>query len=93
MLSCENLKIKEIINRQICLNYDNEDSFFCSIRDILGMYDLPSIIELQNQIPTKISWKKLIRKEVGNFWLKRLQDEAANKSTLKYLAIKHLEIV
>ena len=56
--------IKEIINRQISVNYD-EDSFFCNIRDILILYDdLPSITDLQANLPSKISWKKLVRKEV-----------------------------
>ena len=40
----------------------------------------------------KISWKKLVRKEVEEFWLKRLQNNATAKTTLKYLAIKHLEV-
>jgi hypothetical protein len=56
--------IKEIINRQISVNYD-EDSFFCNIRDILILYDdLPSITDLQANLPSKVSWKKLVRKEV-----------------------------
>ena len=64
MLASDNSKIKEIINRQISVNYDNEDSFFFSIRDILILYDLPSITDLQANLPSKISWKKLVRKEV-----------------------------
>ena len=48
----------------ISVNYDNEDSFFCSIRDILILYDLSSITDLQANLPSKISWKKLVRKEV-----------------------------
>jgi hypothetical protein len=48
----------------ISVNYDNEDSFFCSIRDILVLYDLSSITDLQANLPSKISWKKLVRKEV-----------------------------
>ena len=56
--------IKEIINRQISVNYD-EDSFFCNIRDILILYDvLPSITDLQANLPSQISRKKLVRKEV-----------------------------
>ena len=82
----------KIINRQISVNYDNEDSFFCNIRDILILYDLPSITVLQAKLPLKIRWKKLVRKEVEQFWLKRLQNDATAKATLKYLAIKHLEI-
>ena len=64
MLASDNSKIKEIINRQISVNYDNEDIFFCNIRDILILYDLPSITDLQANLPSKISWKKLVRKEV-----------------------------
>ena len=92
MLASDNSKIKEIINRQISVNYDNEDSFCCNIRDILILYDLPSITDLQANLPLKIRWKKLVRKEVEKFWLKRLQNDATAKTTLKYLAIKHLEI-
>ena len=62
MLASDNLKIKEIINRQISVNYD-EDSFFCNIRDILILYDLTSITDLQANLPSEMSWKKL-RKEV-----------------------------
>ena len=63
MLASDNSKIKEIINRQISVNYD-EDSFFCNIRDILILYDLPSITDLQANLPSKIRWKKLVRKKV-----------------------------
>ena len=63
MLASDNSKVKEIINRQISVNY-NEDSFFSNIRDILILYDLPSITDLQANLPSKISWKKLVRKEV-----------------------------
>jgi hypothetical protein len=58
----------------------------------LILYDLSSITELQANLPLKISWKKLVRKEVEKFWLKRLQNDATAKTTLKYLAIKHLEV-
>jgi hypothetical protein len=65
----------------------NNSSFFCNIRDILILYDLPSITELLANLPLKISWKKLVRREVEKFWLKRLQNDATAKTTLKYLAI------
>ena len=83
MLASDNSKIKEMINSQISVSYDNEDSFFCNIRDILILYDLPSITDLQAKLPLKISWKKLVRKEVDTFWLKRLQNDA----TANYLKI------
>jgi hypothetical protein len=92
MPASDNSKIKEIINREISLSYDNEDSFFGSIRDILMLFDVPSITDLQANLPSKISWRKLVRKEVDKLWLKRLQNDATAKTTLIYLAIKHLEV-
>jgi hypothetical protein len=68
MLASDNTKIKEIINKQIRVNYDNEDSFFCSIRDILILYDLPSItskITIKNQLEKtckKRGWTSLVEK-------------------------------
>jgi hypothetical protein len=61
MLASDNSKIKEIINRQISVSYDNEDSFFCSIRDILILFDVPSITDLRANLPSKIGWRKLVR--------------------------------
>jgi hypothetical protein len=37
LLACENNKIHEIIIRQISVNYDNKNSFFTNIRDVLYM--------------------------------------------------------
>jgi hypothetical protein len=68
MLASDNSKIKEIINKQIRVNYDNEDSFFCNIRDILILYDLPSItskITIKNQLEKtckKRGWTILVEK-------------------------------
>ena len=36
----------------ISVNYDNEDRFFGNIRDILILYDLPSITDLQANLPS-----------------------------------------
>ena len=82
MLASDNSKIKEIINRQNSVSYDNADSFFCSIRDILILFDVPSITDLQANLPSKISWRKLARNEVDKLWLKRLQNDATVKTTL-----------
>ena len=82
MLASDNSKIKEIINRQNSVSYDNADSFFCSIRDILILFDVPSITDLQANLPSKISWRKLVRNEVDKLWLKRLQNDATVKTTL-----------
>jgi hypothetical protein len=45
LLSCHNGRIKEVVSRQISVNYDNTKSFFCHIRKILEIYELPKIHE------------------------------------------------
>ena len=38
LLSAENVKLKRIIERQLCVNFDNKDSFFYCIVEVLSMY-------------------------------------------------------
>ena len=92
LLSCENTRITEIINRQIAVNYDNENSYFCTIREILCQYNLPLISQLQNNLPSKYKWKLLINKSIKEYWTKILKIEATHKTTLKFLAIEHLQM-
>jgi hypothetical protein len=37
----------------ISVNYDNTKSFFCNIRKILEIYELPNIHELKSNLPPK----------------------------------------
>jgi hypothetical protein len=46
----------------ISVNYDNEDSFFWSIRDILVLYDLPSITDLQANLAIENQLEKTCKK-------------------------------
>jgi hypothetical protein len=43
--------IKEVMDRQICTNYDNKQSFFCKVLELIQMYDMPSIQALKNSLP------------------------------------------
>ena len=62
LLSCHNGKIKEVVSRQISVNYDNTKSFFCNIyrRKILEIYELPKIHELQSNLAPKPKGKNLV---------------------------------
>ncbi|CAC5415200.1 unnamed protein product [Mytilus coruscus] len=53
IISCDNNKIKDVMNRQIATNYDNKKSFFSKILNILELDDLPFINFLQKNIPKK----------------------------------------
>jgi hypothetical protein len=91
-LSCNNERIKEVMDRQICTNYDNKQSFFCKVLELIQMYDMPSIQALKNSLPKKVHWKREVNNKINNFWTQKLVEEASSKSSLKYLNIKNLEI-
>lgn len=92
LLACENNKIHEIKVRQISVNYDKKNSFFTNIGDVLCMYELPTISELQHKLLCKLVWKQEIKKQIHNYWTKRLIDEAGTKSSLTFLEINNLKI-
>ncbi|CAC5422924.1 unnamed protein product [Mytilus coruscus] len=87
IVSCDNSKIKDVMNRQIATNYDNKKSFFSRILNILEMYDLPSINYLQKNLPKRDIWKEETKKKVNQYWNAQLKSEALDKTSLKKMNI------
>ena len=92
IITCDNTKIKDVMNRQIATNFDNKKSFFSKILNILELYSLPSINILQNSTPKKNAWKEEINRQIHKFWNDKLKSDAFNKTSLKYVCIDNLEI-
>jgi hypothetical protein len=80
------------MDRQICTNYDNKQSFFCKVLELIQMYNMPSIQALKNSLPKKVHWKREVNKKIDNFWTQKLVEEVSSKSSMKHLNIKNLEI-
>lgn len=57
----------------------------------LQQYQLPNISELQNQLPTKQAWKKMVNLKITTYWNQTFITEAETKTSLKYLALNHLQ--
>ncbi|CAC5380442.1 unnamed protein product [Mytilus coruscus] len=76
------------------VNYDNPNSFFSTIRELLSKNKLPSNHFLQESLPSKLKWKSVVTKQLNTYvyWLNTLKDEAELKSTLKYMEPNHLLI-
>jgi hypothetical protein len=51
------------------------------------MYDLPTPAQLLEDMPAKEMWKKQVREQIHNHWLKMFQEKAKCKKTLCYLKI------
>ncbi|CAC5386914.1 unnamed protein product [Mytilus coruscus] len=91
LLNCGNDKIHQILTRQITTNFDNNKSFFTRIMDILEMYGLPSITQLQKNTPKKEHWKNSIKIKVDKFWYEKTLADVENKSSLTFLNTSNLE--
>ncbi len=58
VLSSDNISIQELVHRQSAVNIDNRKSFFSRVSETLLLYQLPSLDELCECLPSKYQWKK-----------------------------------
>jgi hypothetical protein len=91
ILSCNNATIQTLVERQLVMNIDNIQSFFCQISKILDLYNLPCIQELIANPTTKLSWKIKCKKPVQNFWTYKLKELMVGKSSLRFVYNKDLK--
>ena len=63
----------------------NSNSWTTQVREILYLYNLPSSIDLIENMPSKNVWKKMVKKAVHQYWIEKLRKEAETKKTLCYL--------
>ena len=92
ILDSDNGRIKEVLDRQISVNFDNKDSFFYRVLKVLELYNLPDIISLKQQLPTKDSWKEKVYGSIAAYWRESLVRDAQSKITLKFLACESISL-
>ena len=85
-------KEAQIIQRQIAMKGPTSHSYVIHIKELLSLYDLPSVYDLCCNIPSKYTWKRMVRARVANHWTKTLLEQAELMSSLKYLHLKNLHI-
>ncbi len=90
VLSCDNIAIQDLVTRQIAVNLNNAGSFFCRVSYTLTLYQLPSLTELNDQLPTKFVWKTLVSKHIHAYWTNQFISESTEKSSLSMMNIPHL---
>ncbi|CAC5371145.1 unnamed protein product [Mytilus coruscus] len=66
IVSCDNSTILDLVDRQLIMNMDNQQNFFCKVAGTLAMYDLPSIDSLKQQPPSKLKWKSSVKMPLQN---------------------------
>ena len=87
ILNSDNRRIKEVLDRQISVNLDNKDSFFYKIIQVLDQYNLPNIVALKQNIPSKNEWKIVINRTLTKYLTESLVRDSNSKSTLRFIAV------
>ena len=54
------------------------------ITKLLSKYDLPSVFQLLDNLPTKFMWKHRISAAISSYWTKRYLELASMYSSLKF---------
>ncbi len=76
---------RNIIERQYSVKKESSNSWIIYIKKILQKYSLPCISDILESTPTKIQWKHTVKKAIIKNVTEHLKEEAASKSTLRYL--------
>lgn len=82
---------RELAHRQLAMKTSKSYSWFIMVSDILNKYDLPSIYDLLESPPGKITWKTQIYSAVHDYWKNIIVSEARSKSSLKYINFTSLK--
>ena len=59
-------------------------SWFLQVRDISVQYSLPDPLTILNSPPTKLSYKKLVKSRIIDYWETKLRQDALNLSSLAF---------
>ena len=82
----------KIAERQLAMKDLNSKSWFMGVCRKLHKYNLPSAHDLLFNPPPKDVWKNQINTVVQEYWNEELRNDAASKSSLKYLNINACKI-
>ena len=91
LLCNDNQTIQRLNQRQIIINIDNPESFYCVVTKPLEHYNLLNIKSL-NLLPNKLSWKHQYKTAVNNYWTTFFRDESENRSTLQFMNFNETQI-
>jgi hypothetical protein len=92
ILNCNNDNIRALTDKQLIMNVNNPQSFFCRASATLEMYNLPTITELKTNLPSKLNWKYICKKAIKLFWTENLQIILQDKISLRNVNTKDLQV-
>ena len=86
--------VHNIATYQLSSAKPSSGSWFLQVRDLFVKYTLPSPLTLLDCPMTKLSYKKLVKSKVIDFWETHLREEAANlrENPLRYFKAEYMSL-
>jgi hypothetical protein len=81
-----------ILERELSMSKTNGNCYAIRVSKILQKYNLPILSVLIDNPPTKLEWKSQVKRAVHIFWETTWQEKKTEKSTLKYLSLRYVNI-
>ena len=82
----------DIALRQLVMKDEHDKSWFMFVREILNLYNLPSIFYLLSNPPSKTEWKRLLNDAVNSATEATWKQDIEEKSSLKYVNTDLLKV-
>ena len=76
----ENQSLKVIVQRQLACAFNNKNSFFHEVAEILQKYKLPTLCQLATCNQSKLQWKHICTRAIYSFWTDHLNIEIKTNS-------------
>lgn len=81
----KNRTILDLIIRQLATKSQDSHSWVIATQKLLNKYQLPNFLEIIGSEMEKSAWKEKTKEAVFRHWKSEIEEEAAEKSTLKFL--------
>ena len=79
VLRYDNAIERDVVCRQLALKVLNSNSWTTQVRELLYLYKLLSALNLVLNTPRKSIWKKMVKKAIHHYWIKKLRQKACIK--------------
>jgi hypothetical protein len=76
---------RSILQRQLAMKDLSSHSYVVRARIILRKYHLPSAYKLFCDPPSKLCWKRLVKRAIADYWTAELKEDASRKVSLFHI--------
>ena len=68
--------MEKVAERQLTMKDNNSDSWYIAVKYIMRKNDFPDSRGLLHSTPTKFAWKGMVNKQINDYWVGFVRDQA-----------------